>query len=253
MDLQLRDKVVLVTGGARGLGQAISEAFAAEGAHVAINYCHSGAQAKQLAADIGRQYGVRALPVPGNVAHESEVLEMFRRLQDTFSQVDILVNNAAVCPTQQVVETSESEWSETLRVNLTGAFLASRAMVQQLVARRATGRIVNVSSAAAFLGSTTGHAAYDASKGGMISFTISLAREVAPHGIAVNAVAPGMMFTDMTAGTLTANPDKYLARIPLRRIGTPQEVAHVVLFLASDCASYMTGATVDVSGGLLMR
>ena len=106
---------------------------------------------------------------------------------------------------------------------------------------------------AAFRGSTTGHAPYDASKGGVVSFTVSLAREVAPHGIAVNAVAPGMMFTEMTAKTIANNKEKYLARIPLRRIGKTEEIADVITFLASDRASYMTGATVDVSGGMLMR
>jgi 3-oxoacyl-[acyl-carrier protein] reductase len=126
-------------------------------------------------------------------------------------------------------------------------------MVRRLIAAGRPGRIVNIASVAAFRGSTTGHAPYDASKGGIVSFTVSLAREVARHGIAVNAVAPGMMYTDMTAKALQANEERYLARIPLRRIGTTEEVAHVVTFLASDRASYMTGATVDVSGGMLMR
>ncbi len=112
---------------------------------------------------------------------------------------------------------------------------------------------MNVSSQAAFRGSTTGHAPYDASKGGMVSFTVSLAREVAADGIAVNAVAPGMMYTEMTAKTIEANGEKYVARIPLGRIGDPEEIAGVIVFLASDRASYMTGATIDVSGGMLMR
>jgi 3-oxoacyl-[acyl-carrier protein] reductase len=126
-------------------------------------------------------------------------------------------------------------------------------MVTQLLEQERRGRIVNVSSAAAFLGSTTGHAPYDASKGAIVSFTVSLAREMAPYGIAVNAVAPGMMHTDMTAATIKANEHKYRACIPLGRIGDPAEVADIVAFLSSDRASYMTGATIDVSGGLLMR
>lgn len=253
MDLQLQGKVALVTGGSRGLGRAISLALAAEGARVAINYQNSREQAEAIAAEIRSRHRVEAIAVPGNVAVENDVLAMFMAVEQSLGPLDILINNAAVCPTRQVVDTTESEWTETLQVNLTGTFLTCREMVRRLKASGRGGRIVNVSSAAAFLGSTTGHAPYDASKGGMISFTISLAREVAPLGIAVNAVAPGMMATDMTSVTLSANLEKYLARIPLRRIGDPDEVAHVVLFLASSAASYMTGATVDVSGGLLMR
>ena len=253
MDLALQDKVVLVTGGARGLGRAVCLGFAAEGAKLAINYRQSAQQALALAEEIQTAYQAEAIAVAGDVGSEAGVQDMFDSAIKAFGRVDVLVNNAAVCPTRKVIDTTEAEWSETVRVNLTGTFLACRTMVRHLLATSRTGRIVNVSSAAAFLGSTTGHGPYDASKGGMISFTISLAREVAPHGIAVNAVAPGMMYTDMTAGTLSANEEKYLARIPLRRIGKPEEVANIVVFLASDRASYMTGATVDVSGGLLMR
>ena len=147
---------------------------------------------------------------------------------------------------------THQQWSETLAVNLTGTFLTSRRMIVALIAAGRTGRIVNVSSQAAFRGSTTGHAPYDASKGGIVSLTVSLAREVAAHGIAVNAVAPGMMLTEMTAATLAANEARYLARIPLNRIANTEEVADVIAFLASERASYMTGATVDVSGGMLM-
>jgi 3-oxoacyl-[acyl-carrier protein] reductase len=138
-------------------------------------------------------------------------------------------------------------------VNMTGTFLCSREFVKRLLDAGRPGRIVNVSSQAAFRGSTTGHAPYDASKGGIISLTVSLAREVAASGIAVNAVAPGMMYTEMTAKTIDANKQKYLDRIPLHRIGDPAEIADVIIFLASDRASYMTGATVDVSAGMLMR
>ncbi|MHC4401642.1 MAG: SDR family NAD(P)-dependent oxidoreductase [Planctomycetota bacterium] len=252
MDLNLQGKVALVTGGSRGLGKAVCVRLAAEGATVVVNYRRGADEAAAVVDEI-KERGGEAVAVAGDVSQESDVAEIFDRAEQTFSCVDLLVNNAAVCPTCRVKDMTEQAWSHTVQVNLTGTFLASREMVRRLVARQRPGRIVNVSSAAAFLGSTTGHAPYDASKGGMISFTVSLAREVAQYGIAVNAVAPGMMLTEMTAAAIEANEEKYLARIPLRRIGKPEEVADVIVFLASEKASYMTGATVDVSGGMLMR
>ena len=193
------------------------------------------------------------MSVHGDVSCEEDVQEMFRQVEERFSLVEILVNNAALCPTCPVKEMSLEQWEKTLAVNLTGTFLTSREMIRRLPDVHQTGRIVNVSSQAAFRGSTTGHAPYDASKGGMVSFTVALAREVATQGIAVNAVAPGMMFTEMTSATLTANADKYRARIPLNRIADTEEIADVIVMLASERSSYMTGSTVDVSGGLLMR
>jgi 3-oxoacyl-[acyl-carrier protein] reductase len=253
MDLHLKDKVALVTGGSHGLGRAICLGLAAEGAHVVVNYRRHAELAESLAKELRASCGVEAMAVSADVSRESDVEEMFRRANERFLRLDVLVNNAAVCPTCDVKDMSAAEWTETLQVNLTGTFLASRAMVRQLIAAGRPGRIVNVSSQAAFRGSTSGHAPYDASKGGVVSFTVSLAREVASYRIAVNAVAPGMMLTEMTAKTLQANREKYLARIPLGRIGETSEVAGVVVFLASDRAGYMTGATVDVSGGMLMR
>ena len=265
MDLHLQDKMALVTGGSHGLGKAVCLGLAAEGARVAVNYRRNPQQAAAVVEQIESTFGVGAMAVPGDVSQEADVVEMFRRIEEKLAPVEILVNNAAVCPTCQVKDMTEEQWSHTVRVNLTGTFLTSREMVRRLVAAShsgrhchvppmgSTGRIVNVSSQAAFRGSTTGHAPYDASKGGIVSFTISLAREVAPLGIAVNAVAPGMMLTEMTAKTLQANEEKYLARIPLHRIGKTEEIAAVIAFLASDRAGYMTGATVDVSGGMLMR
>ena len=253
MDMKLKEKVALVTGGSRGLGKAISLALAAEGAAVAVNYQRSADRAAAVVAELQDAHGAEAMAVEADVSREADVLEMFRRVEARFSRVDVLVNNAAVCPTCRVKDLTLDEWTRTLEVNLTGTFLTCREMVRRLLSAGRSGRIVNVSSTAAFLGSTTGHAPYDASKGGMVSLTISLAREVAPHGIAVNAVAPGMIHTDMTAETIKANEAKYLARIPLGRIADPEEIADVVVFLASEQAGYMTGATVDVSGGLLMR
>jgi len=253
MDLKLAGKVALVTGGSRGLGKAICLRLAAEGAKVAVNYRRNAGLADAVVAEIKDTHGADAVALPGDVSKEADVLAMFDEIERCFSRIDVLINNAAVCPTCLVKDMTEQEWNETLQVNLTGTFLTCREMIRRLTAAGRTGRIVNVSSQAAFRGSTTGHAPYDASKGGMISFTVSLAREVARHGIAVNAVAPGMMLTEMTAKTLKANQQKYLARIPLGRIADTREIADVIVFLASDRASYMTGATVDVSGGMLMR
>ncbi|MCR4412709.1 MAG: 3-oxoacyl-ACP reductase FabG [Thermoguttaceae bacterium] len=253
MDLHLSDKTALVTGGSHGLGRAICWELAAEGARVVVNFRRDPAKAEALVEEIRKTHGVEAMAIQADVAREADVEAMFGRVLARFGRLDVLVNNAAICPTRDVKDMPADEWIETIQVNLTGTFFASRAMVRHLVAAGRPGRIVNISSQAAFRGSTTGHAPYDASKGGIVSFTVALAREVAKYGICVNAVAPGMMFTEMTAKVLTENPEKYKARIPLGRVADTSEVAKVVVFLASDAASYMTGATVDVSGGMLMR
>jgi 3-oxoacyl-[acyl-carrier protein] reductase len=253
MDLHLDNKVVLVTGGSRGLGRAICLALAAEGAQVVVNYRQNAARAGEVVAHIDRTFGAKALALGGDVGSESDVQALFARIDREFGRCDVLVNNAAHCSTAPLTETTEAEWTYTLRANMGGPFLTCREFVRRLLAADRSGRIVNVSSAAAFRGSTTGHLPYDASKGGLVAFTVSLARELGPKGIAVNAVAPGMIRTDMVERTLQANEAKYLARIPLGRIADPEEIARVVVFLASDVAGYMTGATVDVSGGMLMR
>jgi 3-oxoacyl-[acyl-carrier protein] reductase len=253
MHLGLKGKVALVTGGSQGLGRAVCLGLAAEGATVVVNFRCEEEKANSVVQEIRKRHGAWAMSVQGDVSQEDDVQRLFGRVEQQCSLVDVLVNNAAVCPTCQVKEMSLVQWSETLAVNLTGAFLTSREMVRRLAASARGGRIVNVSSQAAFRGSTTGHAPYDASKGGLVSFTVSLAREVAPLGIAVNAVAPGMMFTEMTSATLKAREAQYLERIPLNRIADTKEIADVIVFLASERSSYMTGATVDVSGGMLMR
>ncbi|MBM4088591.1 MAG: 3-oxoacyl-ACP reductase FabG [Planctomycetes bacterium] len=253
MDLALQDKAALVTGGSRGLGRAVCLGLAREGAAVAINYRSGREQAEELVAEIRTAYGTPAVALQADVSHGADVVSLFEQAERRLGPLDVLVNNAGMWPTAYVKDITEEAWDRTMAVNLKGAFLTCREAVRRWLAGQRGGRIVNVSSSAAFIGSTTGHADYAASKAALVNFTVSLAREMASHGIFVNAVAPGMMATDMARDALETNLEHYLHRIPLGRIADPAEIADVVLFLASERASYTTGATFDASGGLLMR
>jgi 3-oxoacyl-[acyl-carrier protein] reductase len=251
MDLKLKDKVVLVTGGGRGLGRTICQLFAAEGARVAA--CDLE-KPQAVAEQLARTYGVQALAVQADVTSEAAVSAMFDNVEKTLGPVDALVNNAAIAPNGgPMTKITEQEWSRTFQVNMGGTFLCSRELVRRLLAAKRTGRIVSISSQAAFRGSESGKLAYDASKGAIVSFTIALAREMAPHGINVNCVAPGLMRTELMAALIDADPEKFNRRVPLQRVGKTEEIGSVVVFLCSERAGYMTGATVDVSGGLAMH
>jgi len=240
---QLSAQTVLITGANRGIGLEFANQYKDLGYDV-IATARSPENAKELKA-----VGVRIEQL--DVADPNSVADLAKKLEGV--PIDILINNAAVCPTCQVKDMTTEVWKQTLDVNLTGTFLTCREFVNRTLDADRPGKIVNIASQAAFRGSTTGHSPYDASKGGMVSFTIALAREVSAKGINVNAIAPGMIHTEMTADTINRNRDKYLARIPLNRIATTEEVAKVTVFVASEGASYMTGATVDVTGGMLMR
>ena len=260
MELNLKDRVALVTGASRGLGKAIAFALAAEGVKVAVNYYRNADgsvdlldEADAVVQKIAADYGAEAMAVPADLGVEDDIHAMLAVVEEKLGPVDIVVNNAAMLGSGPITSYTEQEWNAIFQVNVTGAFILCREFVRRLLAGGRTGKIVNIASQAAFLGSTSGHLPYDASKGAVVSFTRALAREVAPKGINVNAVAPGMIRTEMVAKRLAADEDKYLARIPINRIATPAEVANVVVFLASDAASYMTGTTLDVTGGMMMR
>lgn len=253
MDLKLKDKVVLVTGGYRGLGKSICLLLAEEGAKIGINHRRSPEEAQALAQEIQEKYEAKAAPIVGDVSKEDDVAAMFDQAESALGPVDAVVNNAAFCPVGATADLSVEDFNHTLQVNMTGTFTCSREMIRRLLATGRHGKIVNVSSQAAFRGSESGKTPYDASKMGIIGFTISLAREMAKHGINVNCVAPGLMYTEMLAEAIDADPERYNKRVPLGRIGKTEEIAGMVVFLCSDRASYMTGATVDVSGGLAMH
>lgn len=253
MDLALSGKVALVTGGSRGLGEAVCRGLAAEGARVIVNFRREQALAEALASAIRDSGSGTAQAVQGDVSSEADVLRLFAAGEALWGPIDLLINSAGIWPRAMVKDLTAEAWDHTLAVNLKSVFLTCREAVRRWLAAGRGGRIVNVTSPAAFRGATTGHADYAASKAGVVSFTQSLAREVAGQRIYVNAVAPGMMQTDMAREALEQNLEDYLNRIPLRRIAQPHEVAAMIVFLASDRACYTTGATVDVSGGMLMR
>ncbi len=250
VDLGLQDKVALITGGSRGLGKTIARMLGDEGAQVAVM---ARTSPDAVAAEIRDEVGVPTAAVAGDVSNEADVVRMFDQVEASLGPVDALVNNAAYCPVHPTPETSVEEYTRALQVNMVGTFLASREMVRRLMAAGRHGKIVNISSQAAFRGSQSGKTAYDSSKAGIVGFTVSLALEMAKHGINVNCVAPGLMRTEMIAAAIDADPERFNKRAPLGRIGTTEEIAGVVVFLCSQRASYMTGATVDVSGGLAMH
>lgn len=253
MKTNLKDKVVLVTGGSRGIGKAICLAFAEEGALVAVNYVKSRDRADSVVSEIEEKFNTKAMAVQTDMSEEGEVISMITRVENKLGPIDVLVNNAAYCPGGPISSYTVEEWEKTFGINVTGMFVASRELVKKWQENSTPGSIVNIASQAAFRGSTTGHLPYDSSKGAMVSFTIALAREVARQGIRVNGIAPGLVMTEMVAETWEKRKEKYLARIPLYRIADPEEIANIAVFLASDAASYITGSTIDASGGMLMR
>ena len=252
MDLKLQDKPILVTGGSYGLGRSICEGLAKEGVLVGVNYRRFPEKAEAVISQI-EAAGGRAIGLAGDITFEADVVRMFNELEAAFGPVYGLVNNAAYCANPPTVELELDEFERAVDVNLRGTFLCSRELLRRLEKSGIKGRIVNISSQAAFRGSNTGKSAYDMTKMGLVGYTISLAREVAGQGICVNCVAPGLMYTEMIAAAVEADPEKFNRRVPLGRLGQTDEIASVVTFLCSEAASYMTGATVDVSGGLAMH
>ena len=253
MDLHLKNKIALVTGGASGLGKAIVIALAEEGTNVAINYRSKKAEADSLAEQVRSQYGVQATVVYADVSNETDVFDMFENIEKSLGPLDIAVNNAAYCANPECAELSLEEFRKCVDINLQGTFLVCRETVRRLRSRKASGNIVNVSSQAALRGSQSGKTAYDMTKAGILGFTRSLALETAKDNILVNAVLPGLMYTEIIAKFIDADPERFNKRSPLGRIAQTEEIAQIIALLCSDRASYMTGTCVDISGGMALH
>src|SRR5437868_3139880 len=245
----LQGKVCLVTGGSRGIGRAIVQAMAGAGADVAFTYQNSKEQADALAVALSGNC-VRCRAYQANVASADEMQNVVKQVISELGPITILVNNAGINRDKSFLKMTKPMWDEVMRVNLDGVFCTTQLVAQDMVGT-GWGRIINISSIVGQTGNF-GQANYAATKGAIISFTESLARELARKGITVNAVAPGFVETDMVSGMPEAALSQVKAMTPMGRLGKPEEIADAVVFLASPRASYVTGQVLAVNGGMYM-
>lgn len=243
----LEGKVALITGASRGIGRAVALEFAKAGADVIINYHHSKDRAEELAKEI-ESLGKKAYLAPFDVANSKEVKEAVKALEEKIGTIHILVNNAGITRDGLLLKMKEEDWEAVLRTNLFSAFYVTQAVLPMMLKAR-WGRIINISSVVAFTGNP-GQTNYASAKAGLIGFTKALALEVAGRNITVNVIAPGYIETDMTTKLPEKVKEAFLQEIPLKRAGLPEEVAYLAIFLASDQASYITGAVFHINGGL---
>jgi 3-oxoacyl-[acyl-carrier protein] reductase len=245
----LQEKVALVTGASRGIGRAIALELARQGAKVAVNYAGSEAKAYEVVEEI-KKMGKEAVAIQADVSSAEAVERMVKTVLEQFGRIDILVNNAGITRDNLLMRMKEEEWDQVINTNLKGVFHCIKAVTRPMMKQR-YGRIVNIASIVGVSGNP-GQANYVAAKAGVIGLTKTAARELASRNITVNAVAPGFITTDMTGSLSDELKAEMLKQIPLARFGEPEDVAKVVAFLVSDAASYMTGQTLHVDGGMVM-
>jgi 3-oxoacyl-[acyl-carrier protein] reductase len=248
----LGGQVALITGASSGIGRATAEAMALEGARVALNYAKNRAGADAAVENIGKARG-EAMAVRADVTSSADVRAMVEAVRKRWGRIDILVNNAgALFDRQTLAEMTEEYWDRIMAVNLKSAFLCVKAVWEEMAARH-SGCIINVTSAAARAGGGPGAAAYAAAKGGLLTYTKALAKELVSQGIRVNGVAPGLIATPFHDRLTPPEVfQKLLTSVPMRRAGTSEEVAEAIVFLASPAASYITGESLEVNGGMVM-
>lgn len=247
--MMLEGKTALVTGASRGIGRAVAVALAAAGAKVAVNYAGNDAAAEETKAAIEAVGGVAVL-VKADIASSEEVEGMVGQTIEAFGRIDILVNNAGITRDGLLMRMKDEDFDAVINTNLKGVYYATKAVTKFMMKNR-YGRIINMASVVGLTGNA-GQANYAAAKAGVIGFSKTVARELAPRGITCNMVAPGLIATDMTKDLPEKAREAMMASIPLGRAGQPEDVAQAVLFLASDNASYITGQVINVDGGMVM-
>lgn len=250
--MDLTGKVAIVTGAASGIGRATVQAFVNCGAAVTINFNRNESGAELLRKQI-TDSGGKVITVRADVTKAADVEALIKKTKDEFGAVDVLVNNAgSLIERLRILDMSEERWDQVIDLNLKSAYLCSKAVAPTMIEQK-SGVIINLSSIAGRNGGALGSMHYAAAKGGLISFTKGLAKELAPHGIRVNAVAPGVIDTPYHEQFSTPEMMKnYVSAIPLGRVGTSEDVAKVIAFLASDAAAYLIGETIEVNGGMYM-
>ncbi|MEK6727734.1 MAG: 3-oxoacyl-[acyl-carrier-protein] reductase, partial [Candidatus Omnitrophota bacterium] len=246
--MRLKDKVALITGGARGIGRAIALLFAQQGADIALGDVNIE-EAEKTCLEI-EALGRRALPLGMDVTDYVKVEEALNKILDKFTKVDILVNNAGITKDNLILRMSQAEWDAVLNVNLKGTFNCIKAVSRPMV-KQHSGKIISIASIIGLMGNP-GQSNYSASKAGIIALTKTVAKELASRNINVNVVAPGFIQTEMTAKLSDEVKEKMKVAIPLGRLGTPEDVAQACLFLASGDSNYITGQTMVVDGGMVM-
>lgn len=242
-----KGKTCIVTGASRGIGKSIAIALAKKRCNVVVNYQNNEEQANQVVKEI-EKLNAKAIAVKADVSNPGQVQEMVETSLKEFGSIDFLVNNAGITKDSLFANMSESEWDEVINVNLKGTFNCSKAVLPLLV-KQGSGRIVNLTSVSGQFGNI-GQTNYAASKAGVIGFTKSIAKETALNGVTVNAISPGIIDTQMHENIPEKIKKMFLEKIPMKRIGKPEEVANAVIFLLSNDASYITGQVINVNGGL---
>ncbi|WP_457601279.1 3-oxoacyl-[acyl-carrier-protein] reductase [Hydrogenivirga sp.] len=245
--INLSGKTALVTGSTRGIGRATAQRLAEAGASVVVTG-RSEDRAREVAKEIAEKTGAKTFGVGLDIGSRESIEEALKSVNEELGTVDILVNNAGVNRDTLFIRMKYEDWDEIIRVNLTGTFLVTQLVVKGMLKKK-WGRVINMSSVVAFIGNV-GQANYSAAKAGLIGFTKTLAKELAPRNITVNAIAPGFIETDMTENLPEEIKQGFLSQIPMNRFGKSEDVANVVLFLASELSGYVTGEVIHVNGGL---